>query len=349
MSALQPLVEARMVSRSFTSGRSRWTRSVVPAVREISLTIAPGETLGVVGESGSGKSTLGRLLLRLLEPTSGQVFFDGRDLARVSRRELQQLRREMQVVFQDPVGSLDPRFRVGDLIAEGLDIHGLARGAERARTVDRLLEEVGLAAVHAKRFPHEFSGGQRQRIGVARALALSPRFVVLDEPVSALDVSVQAQVLNLLSDLQRDRGLAYFFVAHDLRVVAHFSDRIAVLYGGRIVELAERGALLERPGHPYTQSLLSAVADIESPKDRRLRLSGEPPNPENPPSGCAFHPRCPYAVDRCRSERPALAALASDHQVACHFPLVASPVAPDRTTRQDVLTRSLRSNFDEED
>ena len=275
---------------------------VVPAVRDISLQIAAGETLGVVGESGSGKSTLGRLLLRLLPPTSGQVFFDGRDLAQLSRVALQRLRREMQVVFQDPVGSLDPRFRVRDIVAEGADIHGLARGAERLKLVDRLLEEVGLSSAHGRRFPHEFSGGQRQRIGIARALAVSPRFVVLDEPVSALDVSVQAQVLNLLADLQRDRGLSYFFVAHDLRVVAHFSDRIAVLYGGRVVELADRDALLARPGHPYTQSLLSAVAEIGVADQGRVRLSGEPPHSLRE----GQHPRrvCPHGYVQSQAVQP---------------------------------------------
>ena len=339
MKGRQPLVEAREVSRSFTTGRSRWTRSVIPAVREVSLQIYPGETLGVVGESGSGKSTLGRLLLRLLEPTAGEVLFDGRDLGRLSRQELQQLRREMQVVFQDPVGSLDPRFRVRDLIAEGLDIHGIAAGEERTKIVEGLLEEVGLSSAHARRFPHEFSGGQRQRIGIARALALSPRFVVLDEPVSALDVSVQAQVLNLLSDLQRDRGMAYFFVAHDLRVVAHFSDRIAVLYAGRLVEIADREVLLAQPGHPYTQSLLSAVAEMGGENAPRQPLAGEPPSPRNLPSGCAFHPRCPIAVERCRVQRPELVDVAVGHQVACHFPLEAQAVAPSPTTGQDMVTK----------
>jgi oligopeptide transport system ATP-binding protein len=314
---------------------------VVPAVRDISLQIAAGETLGVVGESGSGKSTLGRLLLRLLPPTTGQVFFDGRDLAQLSRVALQRLRREMQVVFQDPVGSLDPRFRVRDIVAEGADIHGLARGAERLKLVDRLLEEVGLSSAHGRRFPHEFSGGQRQRIGIARALAVSPRFVVLDEPVSALDVSVQAQVLNLLADLQRDRGLSYFFVAHDLRVVAHFSDRIAVLYGGRVVELADRDALLARPGHPYTQSLLSAVAEIGVADQGRVRLSGEPPSPLRPPSGCAFHPRCAYAVDRCRQEQPVLSDREPGHAIACHFPLETLAVAPGGTKGQDISEKKL--------
>ena len=337
----QALVEARGVSRSFATGRSRWSRRMVPAVRDISLQIAAGETLGVVGESGSGKSTLGRLLLRLLPPTSGQVFFDGQDLAELPRLELQRLRREMQVVFQDPVGSLDPRFRVEDLIGEGLDIHGLAEGKERSRTIARLLEEVGLSSDHRRRFPHEFSGGQRQRIGIARALAVSPRFIVLDEPVSALDVSVQAQVLNLLADLQRERGLAYFFVAHDLRVVAHFSDRIAVLYGGRVVELADRDALIARPGHPYTQSLLSAVAEIGVVDQGRVQLAGEPPSPLRPPSGCAFHPRCPYAADRCRQEQPSLSDRDPGHAIACHFPLDGSPVAPGGTKGQDKPEKKL--------
>ena len=321
------LVEARHLSKSFPLRRGLFGRSgeVVHAVSDVTLDVRSGETLGVVGESGCGKSTLGRLLIRLIEPTAGEVIFDGRRLGDLPAREMRALRREMQLVFQDPYGSLEARMRVGAIVAEGIEIHRLASGAAKRERVDRLLEEVGLRPEHADRYPHEFSGGQRQRIGIARALAVGPRFLVLDEPVSALDVSVQAQVVNLLADLQARHGLTYFFVSHDLRVVAHLSHRIAVLYLGRVVELAPRDSLLATPLHPYTRALLEAVPEA-SPEARPAQPSvqGDPPSPVAPPSGCAFHPRCPFAEARCRVERPELLAGAGDRAVACHvFP--ASP------------------------
>jgi oligopeptide/dipeptide ABC transporter ATP-binding protein len=321
----RPLVEARGLVKHFAVGRTLLgrAREFVRAVEQVDLTIRPGETLGVVGESGCGKSTLGRLLLRLLEPTSGEVIFDGRQLAALSARELRALRREMQIVFQDPYGSLDPRMRVGAIVAEGIEIHRLARGKRVREMVAQLLQEVGLRPEHADRYPHEFSGGQRQRIGIARALSVEPRFIVCDEPVSALDVSVQAQVINLLQDLQRKLGLTYFFVAHDLRVVAHLSHRIAIMYLGRIVELGPRDEILSDPRHPYTRALLSAVPNPDPDRrSRRVVLEGDVPSPIAPPPGCPFHPRCAYAEDRCRRERPELIEGIRGHAVACHvFPV----------------------------
>jgi oligopeptide/dipeptide ABC transporter ATP-binding protein len=294
----------------------------VQAVSDVDLTVQRGETLGVVGESGCGKSTLGRLLLRLIEPSAGEVVFDGRTLRDLPRAELRALRREMQIVFQDPYGSLDARMRVGAIVAEGIEIHRLARGAEKRAMVEKLLREVGLSPEHAQRYPHEFSGGQRQRIGIARALAVGPRFLVLDEPVSALDVSIQAQVINLLGDLQSSLGLTYLFVSHDLRVVAHLSHRIAVMYLGRIVEIGSRDDVIDGARHPYTRALLSAVPEpsLEA-KPAEAVVAGDPPSPLAPPPGCAFHPRCPFAEERCRRERPELVAGAGGHAVACHvFP-----------------------------
>jgi len=321
----RPLVVARGLVKHFRVGGGLFSRGgeVVRAVEEVSLAVQTGETLGVVGESGCGKSTLGRLLLRLLEPTSGEVEFDGRALATLSPRELRRLRREMQIVFQDPYGSLDPRMRVGAIVAEGIEIHGIAKGAAKREMVQKLLAEVGLRPEHADRYPHEFSGGQRQRIGIARALAVGPRFLVCDEPVSALDVSVQAQVINLLADLQQRHGLAYLFVAHDLRVVAHLSHRIAVMYLGRIVEIGTTERLLADPRHPYTRALLSAVPEPDpAHRASRMALAGDVPSPIAPPPGCAFHPRCPYAEARCRTERPELVG-EDRHAVACHvFPVV---------------------------
>jgi oligopeptide transport system ATP-binding protein len=315
----RPLVEAHELVKEFPLGRTTFGRpSVVHAVQGISLEIARGETLGVVGESGCGKSTLGRMLLHLLRPTSGEVRFDGERLADLGAGALRRLRREMQIVFQDPFASLDPRMRVGRIIAEGLEVHDLARGPALEARVAALLEEVGLRPEHAQRYPHEFSGGQRQRIGIARALAVEPRFLVLDEPVSALDVSVQAQVVNLLADLQQRHGLAYFFVAHDLRVVAHLSHRIAILYLGRVVEIASTETLLTRPRHPYTRALLSAVREPGEATGERIVLAGDVPGSISPPAGCAFHPRCPFAEDRCRIERPLLEEVSPGQQVACH-------------------------------
>ncbi len=298
------------------------TKLTLKAVAGVNFEIRRGETLGLVGESGSGKSTLGRLILRLLEPTRGKVWFDGRDLSTLTRTELRGLRREMQLVFQDPYASLNPRMKVRAIVGEGIEIHNLARGREKEERIVALLETVGMAADAMNRYPHEFSGGQRQRIGIARALAVNPRFVVLDEPVSALDVSIQAQIINLLQDLQERLNLTYLFIAHDLRVVEHISRRVAIMYLGKIVEIASREEIYANPRHPYTRALLSAIPVIDqTAKPERIKLPGEMPSPVNPPSGCAFHPRCPYAEDRCRVAEPALLKGHGEHLVACHvFP-----------------------------
>lgn len=319
---MTPIVEALDLTKHFAARGtlSIWRQPPVRAVEGASLAIAPGEVVGLVGESGSGKSTVGRLLLRLLEPTSGVVRFEGRDLAGLRANELRSLRRRMQIVFQDPYGSLDPRKHVGQIIGDALGIHGLASGAARTERVAALLSEVGLGPEHLNRFPHQFSGGQRQRISIARALASEPDFLVADEPVSALDVSVQAQIVNLLADLRRRRGLAMLLVSHDLSVVEHLSDRIIVLYLGRIMESGVARDVYARPRHPYTQALLSAtpVPDPDA-KRPRIVLKGELPSAARPPSGCVFHTRCPHAVDICRQERPHLRELAPGQTVACHL------------------------------
>ncbi|PWC54633.1 oligopeptide/dipeptide ABC transporter ATP-binding protein [Azospirillum sp. TSO22-1] len=293
---------------------------VVHAVDGVSLTVRRGETLSLVGESGCGKSTLGRAILRLIEPAGGRIRLEGEELTGLSRRALCPKRRAVQMVFQDPFGSLDPRWTVGQLLAEPLHVHGIGPRAERRDRVLGLLERVGLPADAAQRHPHEFSGGQRQRIGIARALALEPKLVVCDEPVSALDVSVQAQILNLLVDLQRDLGVAFLFISHDLSVVEYIADRVGVMYLGRIVETAPREALWRAPLHPYTRALFDAVPDIERPGRARAPLSGDVPSAYAPPSGCRFHTRCPLAVDRCRRDAPALRPAGDpDHHVACHL------------------------------
>jgi len=319
----EPLLEVRDLVKHFPVRRGVFQRAAgrVRAVDGVSFDLHAGEVLGLVGESGCGKTTTGRCILRLLEPTSGSIRFGGRDVTRLRGRALRPLRRQMQVIFQDPYSSLNPRLTVGSVLREALAVHGIARGARARARVAELLELVGLAPEHARRYPHEFSAGQRQRVGVARALAVEPRLIVADEPVSALDVSVRAQVLNLLQDLQRRLGLAYLFVAHDLAVVEHVSDRVAVMYLGRLVELAGAEALYREPRHPYTVSLLSAIP-AEDPEGRRRGavLQGDVPNPARPPAGCRFHPRCPLARERCAREEPALRAVAPEgHLSACHF------------------------------
>ncbi len=295
------------------SGVLSRTKGWAKAVDGVSFGIYPGETLGLVGESGCGKTTTGRTILRLVEPTAGQILFQGQDILKLKKKEMRRLRKEMQIVFQDPYGSLNARMTVGDIIGEAFTVHGIASGRERDKMVSELLEVVGLSPFHARRYPHEFSGGQRQRIGIARALALRPKLIVCDEPVSALDVSIQSQILNLLEDLQEEFGLTYLFIAHNLAVVQHISDRVGVMYLGRLVELAPRDGLYSSPKHPYTVALLSAipVPDPDVKKARTL-LPGDVPSLLNPPPGCLFHTRCPKATQACRDRRPG-------HFVACHL------------------------------
>jgi len=292
----------------------------VRAVDGVSFEVRRGETMGLVGESGCGKSTMARLILRLLEPTAGEVYFGKASVFETNKEEMRQLRRRMQIVFQDPYSSLDPRMPVDEIVGEGLTIHRLARGKEKTDRVADLLEMVGLGREHMGRYPHEFSGGQRQRIGIARALAVGPEFLIADEPVSALDVSIQAQIINLFEDLQEQLGLTYLFIAHDLRVVKHISDRVAVMYLGQIVELADSDELYRNPLHPYTQALLSAIPEVDpQSKRQRIFLEGDPPSPVQIPSGCRFHPRCPKRFDRCDQEEPVLREVSAGHWVSCHL------------------------------
>ncbi len=292
----------------------------VHAVDNVSFALKTGETLGLVGESGCGKSTVARLLLRLIEPTAGEVIFDGKNVYALDRAELRQLRRQMQIIFQDPYASLNPRMTIMEIVGEALSYHKIATGKEKKERVQQLLARVGLRPEHAHRYPHEFSGGQRQRIGIARALALNPKFIIGDEPVSALDVSIQAQVLNLLLELQAEFHLTYLIIAHDLRVVEHISDRVAVMYLGKIVELAEATEIYRQPLHPYTQALLSAIpAPDPKAKRQRILLPGEIPSPISPPPGCRFHTRCHYRMDICDRVEPEYREVAANHAVACHL------------------------------
>jgi oligopeptide/dipeptide ABC transporter ATP-binding protein len=320
------LVEVHSLKKYFPIRKGVLAREVarVHAVDDVTLSVAEGETMGLVGESGCGKSTLGRCIVRLLDPTDGEVVFDGRSIGKLGPRSLRPLRREMQMIFQDPYASLNPRKRVGTIISDPMRIHGTGDRGERKKKVEELLETVGLSPEHYNRFPHEFSGGQRQRIGVARALALRPRLIVADEPVSALDVSIQAQMVNLLEELQDEFRLTYIFIAHDLGVVRHVSDRIAVMYLGKLVELSPAEELYSRPIMPYTEALLSAVPvpdpDLAA-KRERIVLEGDVPSPINPPSGCRFHPRCLYATEICSQVEPPLVDYGNGHLAACHHPL----------------------------
>ncbi|MBR8659322.1 dipeptide ABC transporter ATP-binding protein [Anoxybacillus sediminis] len=305
---------------SITGGVFGKEVGVVKAVDDVSFTVKRGETLGLVGESGCGKSTTGRSLLRLIEPTAGEVIFDGVNVTALTADEMRRMRRHMQIVFQDPFASLNPRHNIEKILEEPLVVHGIGTPDERKKRVREMLEVVGLSSAHAQRYPHQFSGGQRQRIGIARALMLNPKLIVADEPVSALDVSIQSQVLNLMQDLQQELGLTYLFIAHDLSVVRHISDRVGVMYLGRLVELADSETLYDQPLHPYTRALLSAVPSPDPDAVReRIILQGDVPSPANPPGGCTFHTRCPHVTEECRSVRPAFQDVGGGHFIACHL------------------------------
>ena len=334
------LVEIQSLKKYFPIRKGILQREVerVHAVDDVTLSVAKGETVGLVGESGCGKSTLGRCVIRLLTPTEGDIVFQGTSIGRLGPRALRPLRREMQMVFQDPYASLNPRKRVGSIVGDPLKIHGIGNSKERKKQVEELLETVGLSPEHYNRFPHEFSGGQRQRIGVARALALRPKLIVADEPVSALDVSIQAQMINLLESLQDDFGLTYIFIAHDLGVVRHVSDRIAVMYLGKLVELSPAEELYSRPIMPYTEALLSAVPIPDpdlSEKRERIVLEGDVPSPIHPPSGCRFHPRCRYATDICQQIEPPLTDYGNGHLAACHHPLNVDKATLERVSASE--------------
>jgi oligopeptide/dipeptide ABC transporter ATP-binding protein len=340
-----PFLQVEDLTKHFPVGGGflRGPAGVVKAVDGVSFALARGETLALVGESGCGKSTLGRLVLRLIEPTAGRVAIEGTDVLALPRGDLRRLRRRMQIVFQDPFASLNPRLSVARILAEPLELHGLTAGEETGRRVAELLRLVGLAPEHGERFPHEFSGGQRQRIGVARALSTNPDLIVCDEPVSALDVSIQAQVVNLLQDLQQRFGLSYLFIAHDLAVVKHIADRVAVMYLGRIVEIGDKRIVYDDPRHPYTQALLSAAPRPDPTVSReRVVLQGDVPSPMAPPPGCPFHTRCPHARERCRAEVPLLRPVGPTRRAACHFaeeidPPRAAAFAPRSTAVEDRL------------
>jgi oligopeptide transport system ATP-binding protein len=328
------LMEVRDLKKYFPiSGGGIISRTVghVKAVDGVTFSVRRGETLGLVGESGCGKTTTGKVLLRLQEATAGEVIFEGRDIFKLNREEMRKLRREMQIIFQDPYASLNPRMTVGEIISEPLEIHGVAKGAEKTKRMTKLLEVVGLASFHGRRYPHEFSGGQRQRIGIARALALNPKLIVCDEPVSALDVSIQSQVLNLLEDLQDEFNLTYLFIAHGLSVVKHVSDRVGVMYLGKMMEISPKHELYSNPLHPYTEALMSAIP-IPDPTIRRERivLEGDVPSPINPPSGCRFHTRCRYvgqvSDNKCKTHEPPLLEITKDHWVACHLRMAPAQV-----------------------
>jgi peptide/nickel transport system ATP-binding protein len=316
----QPLLQVTDLVKHFAlrGGLLQRSRGVIQAVDGVSFSIADGETLGLVGESGSGKTTVGRTILRLVEPTSGSIRFEGADLMKMHGQTLKDIRRQMQIIFQDPYTALDPRMNIGDCVGEGLRIHRIGTPAEQRERVLETLRRVGLEEYHARRYPGEFSGGQRQRIGIARTLALRPKFIVADEPVSALDVSIQSQVLNLLKDLQQEFNLTFLFIAHNMSVVEHISDRVAVMYLGKLVESAPRQELFARPLHPYTQALMSAIP-VANPHVRRERiiLKGDIPSPMNPPGGCRFHTRCPVVIDHCAVQEPRLVSVSPGHQVAC--------------------------------
>ncbi|GAX91728.1 ABC transporter ATP-binding protein [Effusibacillus lacus] len=317
----QPLLEVKGLKKHFPVN-GKWGRSAraVRAVDGVDLTVFEGETIGIVGESGCGKSTTGRCILRLIEPTEGEILFKSKDIRALNPNELRHIRRDMQIVFQDPFASLNPRKTIRQILNDPLIIHRIGTPAQRRKAVEEMIEIVGLRKEHLDRYPHEFSGGQRQRIGIARSLILRPKLIIADEPVSALDVSIQAQILNLMMDLQKDFQLTYLFISHDLSVVRHISDRVAVMYLGKIVEIADKNELYERPEHPYTQALLSAVPVPDPDLVReRILLEGDLPSPANPPSGCAFHPRCPVAADLCKQQAPAFKETGSGHWVACHL------------------------------
>ncbi|MFY0545824.1 ABC transporter ATP-binding protein [Brevibacillus sp. H7] len=317
----QPLLEIKGLKKHFTTKKGLWGKEkTVRAVDGVDLTVYPGETVSIVGESGCGKSTTGRCILRLIEPTDGEILFQGRDIRKLNATELRRARRDMQLVFQDPFASLNPRKTVGQILQDPLIVHGIGTPAEQRKQVEEMIEIVGLTRQHLDRFPHEFSGGQRQRVGIARALILRPKLVIADEPVSALDVSIQAQILNLMQDLQKEFQLTYLFISHDLSVVRHICDRVAVMYLGKVVEVADKRTLYEKPTHPYTQALLSAVP-VPDPNQtvKRIILEGDLPSPANPPSGCTFHPRCRHSMETCRTTIPALRQTKAGHFVSCHL------------------------------